>query len=77
MKKYKVGPVKIKYKRKVYWFQQEEDGHGPVSPTDHCDRNGNLDYSKCFLSPAFAHVQDNRKMSRFGEFIGVVDDYIV
>lgn len=72
-----IKPIKIKYKDQEYWFQQEEDGSGPVSYLSHCFKDGKLNPLTMFSSETFAHVNKDRIMHRFGVSLGKVDNYIL
>lgn len=54
----------------VFWF----DGDGPLSPTDHCDDEGNLKLFDCFLTDTYAHVFENGEIKRYNRVIGHIGD---
>lgn len=70
-------PIKIKYEGTTYWFQEEEDGGGPVAPVEHCEESGALKIPECFSSPTFGHVYADRSFIRFGKRLGTIDDFII
>jgi len=73
----KEKPIKIKYQGDYFWFQQNEDGSGAISPLEHCFKNGKLDFSKAFSSDTFAHVGTDRIMRRYRMELGKIDDFII
>lgn len=76
IKTYEKKPIKVKINGQDYWFQQEENGGGPVAPLEHCFENGELNFATAFGSETFAHVFPNRVVSRYGVNIGSIDEFI-
>ena len=72
--KYKDESINIKYKGKEYWFLQREDGTGAVAPLEHCNEKGGIVY---FWEDSFAHVYADRRMLRFGQELGKIEDFII
>jgi len=76
MKTYKKESIKVNFKGRDYWFLQDEDGSGPVSPLSHCDKNGKLSFPNCFSGYSFAYVGEDRIIRRYGEELGKIDSII-
>ena len=62
--------TKIKIGNNEYWFMGDNlDESCAIAPLEHCDKNGELNYSKCYKTDTFAHFFPNRGIDRYGKNI--------
>ncbi len=59
----------------VFWFHEESDGTGELTPLDHCNKVGDIvDAYIAIFEDSYAHVCKDGKIRRYRQVIGCRED---